>query len=333
MAKRMTTDDQLATIRRLRTADASPVGIEELAALLKTSRLHGLALKGAADLAEKWNARALAEPLAAAAETLSPEALGADANKRDPGCEGKQAALRTLIAWDAELPALYVKAATWIQKAPIMNGSIDVAAECRGLAALGIAQTRAGGPDHAILLLIDLLVDPEPPTRVRAAQALGMWRGPEALPLLRFKAHTGDEQAEVLGEVFAALIRHDPREQLPFVARFLDDEEERIIEAAALALGESRQPAALEKLIAACQRLAGSPIRTSLLMSIALLRQEESLAWLLQRMSQGRSSEALDILDALRLYRGDEKAVARITETAHAKGRESAAACDELFKN
>ncbi|HVT80035.1 MAG TPA: HEAT repeat domain-containing protein, partial [Phycisphaerae bacterium] len=259
MAKRMTTDDQLATLRRLRAGESSPAAIAELGTLLHTPKLHGLTLKGAADLAEKWDARPLAAALAQAAESLAP-GMVEDPNKRDPGAEGKQAALRALVAWEAELPDLFLKAAAWKQHAPVMNGSVDVAAECRGLAAIGIAQTRAGGPEEAVSRMVDLLADQEHPTRARAAQALGMWRGPEAVPVLRLKALTGDEQPEVLGEVFASLIRHDPRSHLPFVTRFLDHEEEPIVEAAALALGESRQAAALPALAAAWQRLARRPV-------------------------------------------------------------------------
>lgn len=311
--------------------ESSPANVDELGTLLKSTRLHGLALKGGADLAEKWGARGLADTLAAAAESLAPEILGTEANKRDPGAEGKQAALRALVGWEAEFPALYVKAAGWVQQAPVMNGSVDVAAECRGLAAIGIAQTLAGGAEEAMELLVELLADAEAPARVRAAQALGMWRGTEAVAVLRLKALTGDEQAEVLGEVLAALLRHDARRQLPFVVRFLQREEEPTVEAAALALGESRQPDALAALVEAYQRHGGNLVRTSLLMAIALLRQEESLAWLLARLQAAGAAEALSVLSALRLYRGDEKVVKRIEEVAAGKGREVAAAFRETF--
>jgi hypothetical protein len=331
MGKRMTTDDQLAVLRKLRAGEPSPAGVEELGGVLKASKLHGLALKGAAELLEKWEARGLAAALAAAAESLAPEVLGTEAGKRDPGAEGKQAALRVLVGWEAELPEFYLKASRWVQKAAVMNGSVDVSAECRGLAGVGIAQTRAGGAEAAIAALIDLLVDEEVATRVRAAQALGIWRGPEAVPLLRLKALTGDEQAEVLGEVFASLIRHDGREYVGFVGRFLMDEEDRIVEAAALALGESRQAAALGGLAAAYQRMSGRPVRTSILMAIALLRQEESLAWLLDRLERGRAAEGLDLLDALRIYRGDEKAAGRIREAAERKGGEVRRVWGEMF--
>jgi len=330
MAKRLTTDDQLATLRRLRTQEPSPANLAELAAVLKTSRLHGMALKGLAELAEKWDARDLAEILAAAAESLSPNALGADANKRDPGCEGKQAALHALVTWEADASALYRSAAKWVQHAPVMNGKIDVAAECRGLAAVGLAQAGTGDAD-AMALLVDLLADAETTTRVRAAQALGMWRGPEAVPLLRFKALTGDEQAEVIGEALASILRHDPRGQLPFVASFLEKDDEPIVEAAALALGESRLAEALPSLTAALTRIGSHPIRTSLLMAIALLRSDASLTWLLDRLTQSRTQESSDILSALRLYRGDDKVTQRIRQAAAAKGKEAKDIFEELF--
>ena len=236
-----------------------------------------------------------------------------------------------MVSWEADLPALYVQAAAWVQHAPVMNGSVDVAAECRGLAAIGIAQTRAGGPEQAIESLVDILADPETPARVRAAQRAGMWRGIEALAVLRLKALTGDEQPEVLGEVLAALLRHDVRRQLPFVVRFLTHEEEPLVEAAALALGESRQAEALAPLADAYQRHSGHLVRTSLLMAIALLRHEESFAWLLARLQAAGASEATGVLSALRHYRGDEKIVKRIEEVAIKKGRETAAAYSEMF--
>ena len=75
-----------------------------LGELLKVSKLHGLTLKGAADLAEKWEARACLKG-SRQRRAASPEVLGGDVNKRDPGAEGKEAALRALVGWDAEMPA------------------------------------------------------------------------------------------------------------------------------------------------------------------------------------------------------------------------------------
>jgi HEAT repeat protein len=321
MAKRLTTEDLLATLRQLRSGESSPATLASLEQLLHAPRAHGIVIKAAVELAHKWEARSLIPALVAAAEALSPDALGTEAQKRDPGCEGKEAILRALIDWEADAPDFYFKAAKWRQFAPIMNGSRDVAAECRGLAALGIAQTRGGtaGSEAALMLVIDLLADSESATRVRAAQALGMWRSPEAAPVLRLKAHHGDEDAQVLGETLASLLRHDPTVQLPFITGFLDAEDSRMVEAAALALGESHLIAALPALTAACDRLARDPVRTSVLMAVALLRHEDSLAWLLARLTSSRPAAALEVLEALRLYRADDKTVARIAQIAQSR--------------
>jgi hypothetical protein len=65
---------------------------------------------------------------------------------------------------------------------------------------------------------------------------------------------------------------------------------------------------------AAWERLGHDPVRTSVTMAIALLRTEESLAWLLARVKEGRESVAVEAVESLRLYRGNDKVVARIRE-------------------
>ena len=317
MAKRMTTEDHLALLRQLRSADGSAADVAALQQMLTAPRVHGIVVKAVAELAEKWSAKTLLSDLAATALDLA----AADAQKRDPGCEGKEAILRTLIGWEADVPDLYIQAAQWQQRAPVLGGSVDVAGECRGLAAVGIAITQPGGPEAALARIIELVVDEAPATRVRAAQALGLWRGPEAAPLLRLKALMGDEVGEVMGEVCLGLLRQggDSGGHVAFVARFLENEDTRIVEAAAMALGESRQAAALSAMSAAWERLACDPIRASITMAIALLRTEESLVWLLTCIKEQRESVAVEALETLRIYRGNEKVVARICEAADGK--------------
>jgi HEAT repeat protein len=303
MAKRQTTEDHLALLRNLRAAGRSDSTIAALRELLADSRLHGIVLKGAAALAEQITASELSPQFAAAIENL----LRGDP-KRDPGCEGKTAALKDLVGWDANVPALYLEAARFRQMTPVMGGSIDVAAEFRGLAAIGIAAT---GPAGALDRLVDLLADPEKATRARAATALGMWRGPEALPVLRLKARLSDADAEVMAEVFGSLLQQDP-DQLELVAEFLRDENPGLVEAAALALGQSKLEAALGALTANWPSHRGSPVATTLLMAISLTRSEPAIQWLLDRLGESRGRESTALLDALALYRSDAKVVARI---------------------
>ena len=96
-----------------------------------------------------------------------------------------------------------------------------------------------------MVLLADLLADPEKVARSAAAKALGASGALAAIPLLRFKARVGDEEPEVVVECLTGLVNADPEGSLSFVGGFLDADEE-VAEGAALALGESRRPAAFE---------------------------------------------------------------------------------------
>jgi HEAT repeat protein len=324
MAKRLTTEDHFALLRTLRSAPPSDGATQQLADLLASSRLHGMVLKGAADLADQHGARSLAPALAKAAQTLAPP----EGIKRDPGCEGKLAALRTLLDWEADLPDLYLHAAKWVQVEPIYPKPRDTAGECRGMAAIGIAQTR---PPEAVSLLVDLLADADPNTRANAAIAWRLWRGPEALPVLRLKALTGDDSADVMGEVFASMLHHDARGQLPFVAAFLEKSDTAIIEAAAVALGQSHREEALASLTETYNRYQKHTIHTSLLMAIALLRTDASFDFLLNLLGKASAKLGEDVLDALRIYKGDKRAMERIHPLAK-RHEETARVYQELFE-
>jgi HEAT repeat protein len=308
MAKRLSTEDHLALLRNLRAAGRSESTIAALRGLLADSRLHGIVLKGAAAIAEEITASELSGELAAALNML----LQAEA-KRDPGCEGKTAALKALVAWEANLPELYLEASRFHQMTSTLAGPKDVAAEFRGLAAIGIAIT---GPAGAVDRLVDLLSDPEKETRSRAATALGMWRGAEALPVLRLKARMGDADGEVMAEVFGSLLQQDPA-QLELVAEFLRNSNPAIIEAAALALGQSKLEAALPALTAAWPFLRASPVATTLLMAVSLTRSDRAADWLIERLAESptRGNESLALLDALLLYKSNAKVLSRIHET------------------
>ncbi len=309
MAKRLTTEEQLARLRELRAAPEEGRTVGAIEGLLGNGRVHGIVVKGAAELARAWEARGIAGRLCEVARGLAGGVVGSHGAKRDPGCEGKLAVMQALVEWGAEVPEFYVEAAKWVQWEETWGKSVDKAAECRGNAAIGIARTR---PEGAIVMLVDLLADKEVVTRANAAMALGMWPGPEAMPLLRLKARVGDESAEVLGEVLASLLRDEGKEQFTFVAGFLGDKEEKVVEAAGLAMGQSRVAEGFLPLVAAYQKHQGHVIHTTLLMAIGLLRSEESLGWMLELLKSARPVLAASVLDALAIYRGDKRVVERI---------------------
>jgi len=132
--------------------------------------------------------------------------------------------------------------------------------------------------------------------------------------LLRYKALIGDEDADVTAECFAGLLRLAPGDSIAFVAQFLDSDHGHIRERAALALGESRLAAAFPWLHEAWERNVHGSFRRTLLLSTAMLRQDEAVEFLLARLAEDSEKAAVDALTALALYGRDEGVRTRIEE-------------------
>jgi HEAT repeat protein len=313
----------LEKFRAVRVGPRGDGAVRELAALIQAPQIHALVLKPAAELVLAWEERSLLDALAKAIETL----MGAEAIKRDPGCMGKTAAITTLVEMGSEHEALMLRGIRYKQVEPSHAKSIDTAANFRGLCGLGLVKMRYRAP---VPLLIELLVDEEKDARVYAAMALGFWPGPESAAVLRLKALIGDESSEVIGEVLLALLRIDPREQLEFVEQFLEDSSSAIVEAAALALGQSHCAEALAKMIAAAQGHRGSAIGATLLMAIAMLRNEEAIAYLIGVVGSPETDRAIEALDALAMFKHDAKVVERI-RAAMGNRRAVMKVFDEVF--
>jgi len=124
----------------------------------------------------------------------------------------------------------------------------------------------------------------------------------------------GDKDEEVTAECFAGLLRLAPAESLEFVASFLISHSDEIAERAALALGESRLAAALPLLRAAWEASAQATLRRTLLLAMAMVRQDEAVEFLLARLAEDSEKSALDALAALVLYSRDDSVRSRIQE-------------------
>ena len=91
-------------------------------------------------------------------------------------------------------------------------------------------------------------------------------------------------------------------------------------EAAALALAESHLPAAFPWLCQAWERTAQAARRRTLLLSIALLRLDEAVEFLLARVADDRDAAAGDALAALAIYGRDESMRKRVEEIVDKRG-------------
>ncbi|MCL5269862.1 MAG: hypothetical protein M1457_04745, partial [bacterium] len=119
----------------------------------------------------------------------------------------------------------------------------------------------------------------------------------------------------------AALMRLDGKAGLPFVARWLEVETPAVAEGAALAIGESRAPGAFDRLRGAWERAMGDgERRRSLLVPIALVRDEASFAFLMEVIESGdpRTAEAAAAA-ALQIHEADAPHRRRIDAARRAR--------------
>ncbi len=147
---------------------------------------------------------------------------------------------------------------------------------------------------------MDALVDKAPPVRIEAVRGLAQMDG--AL-LLRLKAHVGDEELDVVGQVFDSILVLEREEGLEFVAQFLKAKNEAVREEAALAMGSSRLPAAVGLLRRAWEETK----EEVLLRAISASRQDEAIAFLLEVVLDGRLRDAQAALAALELHKESEE--------------------------
>lgn len=304
MAKPQPTDQALRAIRAIRDAPETHDLKRDLAPFLKHKSNH--VASAAASTAERLEVVALAQDLIEAFLELMK-----DPARRDPGCEALIAMAKALVAMDEPAAKVYFAGVQHVQMEGSFGPPIDAAAPLRGLCAQGLA--RMGHPD-ALLECVNLLADKEVPARVGAIRAIADSGDIAGTLILRLKTLLGDKEDEVIGECFSGLLRLAPAPSLDFVAGFLQSASEEIRERAALALGESHLAAAFPVLREAWVSTAQSARRRTLLLSIAMLRLDEAVDFLLARVAEDREAAAADTLAALALYGRDESVRKRVEE-------------------
>lgn len=306
-------EERIDRLSDLRADPAAPHVRPELSKAL-SSRISLLAAK-AARLAGEFRITELIPQLEEAFERflLQPETS-------DKGCAAKIEIVKALDALGHEDPGVYLRGLHHVQREPSWGGPVDTAAALRAASALALARTSY---PYVMEEFADLLADREPPARIGAVRAIASTGKREGVLLLRLKVRSGD-RPDIVGECFTALLAMTPRQSLPLVAGYLDHQDQAIAEAAALALGESREEGAFELLRDALPKTATAGMRKTLLISIALLRREEAIGFLLKTLAESQGQLASAAVGALAVYRDDD----RIRRKVHAAiaGRESLAA-------
>ena len=200
------------------------------------------------------------------------------------------------------------------------GGSVDTATTLRGICLLALAPCTDLTRQEVMRYLVDGLTDEAHTVRVEAVRGLEQMEGESAL-LLRLKARLGDKEVEVMGQVFDSLLKLERDRAIPLVAEFLKADPDTRAEAA-LALGSSRLPQAVNVLRETWDRARGPEFRDAILRALSISRQESAMEFLLGLVKDGRADDAKQALEALALHKDSPEIQRRVEEAEfHRKER------------
>ena len=279
---------------------------------------------------------------AKATATLDAKELGSDLSaafarlmdagtKADEGCLAKVALVEAMDAIGSLDRESFLEGIRHVQMEAAYGGAVDTAPPLRTACAFALA--RLGGAD-AMLAITALVADSQVQARVGAVKAVAHRGGIEAELVLRLKALSGDVEADVTAECLTGLMGVEPDRSLTFVADFLKSRNEAIAEAAALALGESREFAALPVLWDHRADTILSPgMEDAVLLAVALSRRDEGIDYLLDTIADDTPANAARSVAALRIYAHDEHVSARVRAAVEARSAPAVAhALREYFE-
>ena len=302
---------KLAWLRDIRKATPESAHVGELRDAIKDS--SNLVVGDAADIVCERTLTELFPDLVTAFDRFMIEPL-----KTDKLCRAKLAILETLNKFEYGDEAIFRKAIRHVQLEPRWGDPEDTAAPLRGVAAYALVRL---GCRDILMVLMELLTDPETVTRISAAKALGACGRVGALPLLHLKIRLGDAEPEVIAECLSALMVADPAESLQFVSGYLEADNEVIQQGAAFALAESRRPEALEILKRQVDRVADSA-SDPLLLAISMMRIPEATDFLIGLVETGDRSTATSAITALAIHRHNTSLCERIAGLLQNRGDE-----------
>jgi HEAT repeat protein len=310
MAAQLSLEEKLAVLRELRGQPPSPEQKARLKKLLGDR--SNLVVAASAAIAGENTLLELAPDLETAFGRFLINPL-----KSDKLCRAKLAIVQALDKMEHLHPDVFAKASTYVQLEPVWGGSEDTAAPLRAAALIALARIEGS---HSLTRLVDTIVDPARDVRMAAAQAMGYVGTEAAGLLLRLKTRLGDRDADVLSECFSALLTVDAGQNLAFVAGYLEPEETAHCEAAAMALGKSRLPEAVEPLASCWRRCGPSDIGRQVLLAIAMLRLPAAFDYLVDLVSSDSEKAAIAALAALKIHNYDARLRERLAEVVGGTG-------------
>lgn len=289
-------EQALDRLSALRSGSSPEAAAQEIKKALSSK--SNLVVAKAAKIAGELRSAASVHDLVAAFDRLM-----TDAARLDKGCAAVTEIAGALYEMDYLEPEVYLRGIRHVQKEGSYGPPVDVASKLRAFSAMGLVRTRHR---QAMDEVVSLLVDPEAPARIGAVRALASNGGEAGVLLLRLKVLTGDDEPDVIAECFGGLLAEGER-SVSFVARYADSEDLAVAEAAILALGASRIPAAFDVLRESWERSAGGELRKTLLLAMALTRLEPATEFLVSLLEGESLPTARDAITALSIYRDNER--------------------------
>ncbi len=309
---RISVEEQLAALQLLRSEApdrSSAAVITQLRPYLLQQ--NNLVIARAADLARELELSPLLNELIAVFRRL----LDAPP-KKDPQCWAKNAVSKALHHLGCDDSTLFLQGMRVHQFEPVWGGQSDVAGTLRSNCAHALVDCRQLTHQALLLHLLELADDEDKAVRAEAIRAIAAAGGDGAILLLRMRALAAsseppESRPEIMGHCYAALLSLEGTAAIPFLVRFLKAQDDCSAEAA-LALGASRTPEALDALLRYLQppadtiapRISHPPVylepafAVALLTGIALTRHPKAIDTLLELVAtESTLSEAA--LDAL----------------------------------
>jgi hypothetical protein len=254
-------------------------------------------------------------------QSLIPDLLDAfnrlfdDPVKTDPKCWGKTAIVKALTNLDYAESAPFLRGSQHVQMEPVYARTLeDTAAQLRATCVLALVQCVDLRRIEILRRVVDALKDQAESVRREAVRAIEQMNGDEAGLLLRLKAHLGDAQALVSGEVFDALLNLEREQAVVFVAGFMNSADEAIRDEATLALGASRLQGAIDLLMKTWNEGALGSFRPVVLRALSSSRQAVALDFLIDLVKEGSAADAAAALEALQLHRDSAEIQQRIRD-------------------
>lgn len=234
--------------------------------------------------------------------------------KRDAKCWAKTAIVQALTALEYDQAAPFLRGLSHVQMEPVWGGNGDAAAELRASSVLGLVQTTDVGRTAILTRLVDAMADEADPVRVEAVRGVAEMGGDESLLLLRLKARLGDPRARVLGHVFDGILSFTSDSGVALVGGYLDAGDPGVRDEAALALGSSRLPDAVDALIARAKETTDPELRDTLFRALSASRRPKAIEFLVETIRAGMTRDARAALEALSIHRGSAQLQQQIDE-------------------